>query len=389
MRIHWVLAVWLSVGILPAQVGHTTIVFNDPSRTGGFGSGGGPGRQIQTEIYYPATVTGDDTPIRPGLYPIVIIGHGFVMVWSAYQNLWEALVPAGYIVALPRTEGSLSPSHQDFALDMQIVANRMLLEGKDPNSRFYGHIHPKVAITGHSMGGGCAVLAAQQFPNVHCIVGFAPANTNPSAIIAAANVTVPALIFSGSGDSVTPPYQHQLPIYQALSSSCKWYVSLLGGGHCYFANPNFNCDFGESSAGSTITISRAQQQSFTTRILLPFLNACLKDSCMGKFLDTLSTISGITYQSACPYQPLSVSGQITHPTYSNPSGGSITLTVVGGTPPYQYQWSHGFTGSDPTGLSAGIYSVQVRDAAGCEVIQTFVLSLTSSLYEDGKKPFIV
>ena len=30
-----------------ALVGHTTITFNDPTRTGGFGSGGGAGRQIQ------------------------------------------------------------------------------------------------------------------------------------------------------------------------------------------------------------------------------------------------------------------------------------------------------------------------------------------------------
>jgi len=32
------------------QIGHTTITFNDPSRSGGFGTGGGSGRQIQTEI---------------------------------------------------------------------------------------------------------------------------------------------------------------------------------------------------------------------------------------------------------------------------------------------------------------------------------------------------
>jgi hypothetical protein len=32
------------------QIGHTTPIFNDPARTGGFESGGGSGRQIQTEI---------------------------------------------------------------------------------------------------------------------------------------------------------------------------------------------------------------------------------------------------------------------------------------------------------------------------------------------------
>ena len=36
------------------KVGHTSITFNDPTRSGGYGSGGGPGRQIGSEIYYPA-----------------------------------------------------------------------------------------------------------------------------------------------------------------------------------------------------------------------------------------------------------------------------------------------------------------------------------------------
>ena len=99
---------------LQAQIGHTTITFADPSRTGGFGSGGGTGRQIQTEIYYPAATTGDDVPITGSNYPVIVFGHGFVMVWSAYQNIWEALVPQGYIVAFPRTEGGLPPSHQEW-----------------------------------------------------------------------------------------------------------------------------------------------------------------------------------------------------------------------------------------------------------------------------------
>lgn len=369
----------LAVALLHGQIGHRTMTFNDPSRTGGFGSGGGPGRQIQTEIYYPATSAGTNATIQVGSFPVVIIGHGFLMEWSAYQNLWEAIVPAGYIVALPRTEGGFSPSHQDFALDMRVIAQRMIAEGQNPSSPFYQRIHPKVALMGHSMGGGCAVLAAQNFSGAVCVIGLAAANTNPSAISAAPQVSMPALILAGSGDSVTPPHAHQIPIYNALGTSCKWFVSLTGGGHCYFANNSTTCSFGESSAGSSITLTRAQQQGMTQRLLLPFLNAYLKDSCLAKFLDTLSAMSGITFQEQCSYQRLSIQGQVTAPTSQNPTGGAIDLMVSGGHPPYSYTWSHGFSGANPSGLAAGSYTVLVRDAKGCVAETTFVLSLTTEM----------
>jgi len=51
------------------SIGHTTFTFNDPTRTGGVGSGGGPGRQIQTEVYYPATSAGTSTPVASGEFP--------------------------------------------------------------------------------------------------------------------------------------------------------------------------------------------------------------------------------------------------------------------------------------------------------------------------------
>jgi uncharacterized protein (TIGR02145 family) len=42
--------------------------------------------------------------------------------------------------------------------------------------------------------------------------------------------------------------------------------------------------------------------------------------------------------------------------------GSIEIEVTGGAPPYNYNWSNGETTKDIEGLSAGIYSVIVKDA---------------------------
>ena len=285
----------------PYEIGHTTITFNDPARTGGFGSGGGPGRQIQSEIYYPANVAGTDVAAASGDYPVIVFGHGFVMAWDAYANIWEELVPQGYIMVFPRTEGDFSPDHDEFGLDLALLVTKLQDLNTTAASIFETHVAPKSAIMGHSMGGGAAFLAAASNTSIETVIGLAPAETNPSAISEAALVSVPALIFSGSGDAVTPPADHHFPIYNATSSNCKNYVDIIGGAHCYFANSNFNCDFGEGSSGGNITITRAEQHQVLFDIVTPWLNYKMKGDCASnnEFNDLLAADPRIIATQDC------------------------------------------------------------------------------------------
>lgn len=59
--------------------------------------------------------------------------------------------------------------------------------------------------------------------------------------------------------------------------------------------------------------------------------------------------------------------------------GSITLTILGGTAPYTYQWSHGPTTANVHGLGAGTYTVTVTDANGCVRTMSFTLESPSDL----------
>ena len=86
---------WTNIVAQGYQIGKINTTFTDATRNN---------RQVPVAIYYPADVAGNAVPFAPGEFPVISFGHGFVMVHSAYQFLWEALVPSGYIVAFPLTE---------------------------------------------------------------------------------------------------------------------------------------------------------------------------------------------------------------------------------------------------------------------------------------------
>jgi len=227
------------------------------------------------------------------------------MVWSAYQNFWDSLVPEGYIMAFPTTEGSLSPSHDNFGKDLKFLISKIQNSGA-------GAVIPSTsvgttsAIMGHSMGGGCSFLAAENNQTITTMVTFASANTSPSSINASQQVLVPTLLFSGTNDCVTPPSQHQDIMYDSTGAAYKTQVNITGGGHCFFANANFNCTFGESTCSPNPTITRTEQQLITNNLLKLWLAYFLKNDCQKAqdFQDSLSMSSKISYRQnqaiGCP-----------------------------------------------------------------------------------------
>ena len=295
----YICIIFLSFGLTSTaqtyQIGHTTLTFVDASRNN---------RSIATEIYYPANSAGDNVPIttlNTIQFPSLVFGHGFVMTWDAYQNFWEALVPNGYIIAFPKTEGSFSPSHLEYGKDLAFVINQMNLQGTLSTSIFYNRVSSMNSVMGHSMGGGASFIAVPLNSNIKTIVNFAAAETNPSAISAATSFTIPALLFSGANDCVTPPANNQLSMYSGLASLCKTYISIIGGSHCQMANSNTFCSLGESTCTPAPTITRSVQHAKIMSYLLPWLNYQLKGNCLqGNVFDTqIVSDTSIMYQKNC------------------------------------------------------------------------------------------
>lgn len=350
------------------QVGHTTFTFNDPTRTGGFGSGGGAGRQIQTEIYYPAALAGTDVALASGEFPVIVFGHGFSMLWSAYDNFWNHYVEQGYIMAFPRTEGGLSPNHGDFGLDIKIVDEKMMLFNDDPTSLFFEGINGNSALMGHSMGGGASYLAAANNTSIKTLVSFAGAETTPSAIAAAADVTVPTVVFYGSKDGVTPPAEHAIPMYNALGAGCKSLVNIVDGNHCRFANSNGACETAELFVSPGGAISRANHHARLFSVLDLWLAYTLKNDCSAyqAYLDILTDNTSI------------IDGQTTCAPLETPSIVVDEFLLTSSLSGTNYQWylnGEAISGADQISHTAevsGDYSVEVFFPNGCSAISTEV-----------------
>ena len=374
----FILAISVLPGLLWAQsfpIGNRSITFNDPARN----------RSIPVDIYYPGSASGANAPSADGAFPVLVMGHGFVMTVDAYMNLRDHFVPRGYILVLPTTEGGFSPSHAEFGLDLAFLAQAMQAENSNASSPFFGHVAPATALMGHSMGGGASFLGAANNSSIQTLVNFAAAETNPSAIAAAASVTVPTLVFAGSVDCITPIPQHQAPMYAATAAPCKAFVNIQGGGHCHFANNNFNCSFGELTCGSA-TITRAAQHTVMNDFAGLWLDHYLKGSAdaFTAFEDSVASSTRVAAELNCISTGLeATSSKGTIRVFPVPTKGELNVTGLTG--PVEVQ-VFDLTGRellsnrslekdgrlDLQGLPAGRYHLLIRNAAGAEMVPFLV-----------------
>ena len=105
----------------------------------------------------------------------------------------------GIVVAAPNTETGLTPDHKGFAADLE-TALQVLAGVRIGNGNIT--VSPsKLALAGHGMGGGAAVLAAVDNKKVRAVAAAYPANVAPSAVEAARNLFIPGLVIGPGEDS--------------------------------------------------------------------------------------------------------------------------------------------------------------------------------------------
>ncbi|WP_262402182.1 dienelactone hydrolase family protein [Actinomadura sp. CNU-125] len=86
----------------------------------------------------------------------------------------------------------------------------------------------RLAVAGHSMGGGAALEAALKDPNLKAAVALQPWHTGVNF----STVNVPSMIVGAENDPIASPASHAEPFYEQIpAASEKAYLNLAGVGH--------------------------------------------------------------------------------------------------------------------------------------------------------------
>jgi pimeloyl-ACP methyl ester carboxylesterase len=172
-------------------------------------------------IYYPTSTA--------TTYGGIAIAPGFTASWSSLSWLGPRLASHGFVVIGIETNSRYDqPSSRG---DQLRAALRYLTGSSSVRTRVDSN---RLAVAGHSMGGGGTLEAAKDQPSLKAAIPLAPWNTDKSW----GDTFVPTLIIGGQADTVAAPYSHSIPFYTSLASPEKAYLELAGASHFFPQSPN-------------------------------------------------------------------------------------------------------------------------------------------------------
>lgn len=249
------------------------------------------GRSYSARVWYPGTTAGANAPVAAGAHPGLAFGHGFFQAITQYESLLKHYASWGVITVAPKSQGGLFPSHSAFADDLNAALTWLTTQNSTTGSRFANRVDTaRYAVSGHSMGGGAALLAAGRNPAVTSVTTLAAAETNPSAIAASTTLGMPVQYVGGSADSIAGVAANQQKMYDAKTSRTQLRV-ITGGFHCGFEDSSgFGCDSGSITRAAQLKLTYGVTTSWLLYTL--GLDSSLYDQVWGS---TAQNLAGVVY----------------------------------------------------------------------------------------------
>ena len=160
------------------------------------------------------------TPTSDLTFGAVAVSPGFTATQSSVAHFGPRLASYGFVVI---TINTLS------GWDDPDSRGRQLLAALDYVVRTSPRVDAsRLAVMGHSMGGGGALRAAASRPALQASIPMAGWHTTKSW----PGVKVPTMLLGGQNDPTAPDSQHSVPFYNSITAAPdKAFLELRGGDH--------------------------------------------------------------------------------------------------------------------------------------------------------------
>jgi predicted dienelactone hydrolase len=172
-------------------------------------------------IYYPSA---------SGSYGVIAISPGFTAYQSSISWMGSRLASHGFVVI---TIDTITTSDQPDSRGSQLKAalDKVVSLSRSSYNVLYGKVDAtRLAVAGHSMGGGGTLAAARDNPSYKAAVPLAPWHTTKSW----PTLRVPTLIIGGESDTVAGVSSHSIPFYTSIPSTTnKAYMELNNADHFF------------------------------------------------------------------------------------------------------------------------------------------------------------
>lgn len=154
-------------------------------------------------------------------YGAIAVSPGFLSDRSFVAWYGRRLASHGFVVITINTQSRFDDSSRRAiqllaALDY-LVQSSPVRDRVDPD---------RLAVMGHSAGGGGALEAAQRRPSLRATIALQPAHTRRSF-----PSPTPAFVLGGEADTIAPPSVYAEPMYEALRSVEKAYLEQEDADH--------------------------------------------------------------------------------------------------------------------------------------------------------------
>lgn len=195
---------------------------------------------------------GRDAEVADGSFPVVLFSHGFTGMRLQSTFLTAHLASHGMIVVStdhPSRDlfnvlgGTMGEATQDATADVLESLELIVAEGDQAEGRFFGRVDPsRVAVVGHSAGGGTALQVAGD-ERVSSYVSLASGSFAPGGGDAPALPAVPSFFLAGALDQVVSPEERTRPAFEAAPAPSRlWIIDRAG----HNAFDDF-CTFGDGT----------------------------------------------------------------------------------------------------------------------------------------------